>query len=136
MTFGFSILGARQAIARLDNLQGQATRAIVPGMQAGVQAGVGIVRGRSSGRPGPRAVTGDHRRQISGDVAVTSPTMVEGQIGSNDAQGLRLELGFSGPDALGRVYNQPPYPAFGPSEAEVEAAAYREISAAVGGALR
>ena len=131
-----NIIGVRQAIARIDSLHGQATRAVVPGMSAGVQAGVGIVRGRSSGRPGPRVVTGDHRRQISGDVEATGPGIVEGQIGSNDAQGRRLEYGFTGYDALGRFYDQPPFPAFGPSAPEVTAAVVREVSAAVGGALR
>lgn len=136
MSFGFNIAGQAQAIRRLDQLAGEASRAIVPGMQSAVQAGVGIVRGKSSGRPGPRAITGDHRRQISGDVAIVDATLVEGQIGSNDAQGLRLELGFTGTDSLGRYYDQPAYAAFGPSAPAVEAAAQREVAASVGGALR
>ncbi len=69
---------------------------------------------RSSGRPGPNVVTGDHRRGINRRV-FKHLLSSEGSVGSNDPQSRRLELGFTGQDSLGRNYDQPPFPAFGPA---------------------
>lgn len=74
------------------------------------------VRGRASGRPGPRVVTGDYRRSI--DFRMSSEVslgMHVAQVGTNNPQGRRLEMGFTGVDSLGRYYDQPPYPHFGPA---------------------
>jgi hypothetical protein len=68
----------------------------------------------ASGRPGPNAPTGDYRRSI-GRRTSSTPAGSEGQVGTNKPQGRRLEHGFSGADSLGRVYDQPPYPHFGPA---------------------
>lgn len=77
------------------------------------------IKGRASGRPGPRIVTGDYRRSFT-----TEPFRVLGGtgwvVGTNKVQGPRLEHGFSGTDSLGRNYNQPPYPHVTPAAAEVE----------------
>jgi len=76
------------------------------------------IRGHASGRPGPRAPTGDYRRswglQISRGPASTVAT-----VGTNAPQGRRLELGFVGADSLGRVYDQPPFPHAEPAMAEI-----------------
>lgn len=73
------------------------------------------VRGRASGRPGPRRVTGDYRRNISGHSGQLLPGVWQGVVGTNSPQSRRLELGFVGRDSLGRTYHQPPYPHFGPA---------------------
>lgn len=74
------------------------------------------VQAKASGRPGPNAPTGDYRRSINmhfveQDATVTATAIV----GTNAPQGRRLEFGFDGVDSLGRAYNQPPYPHFGPA---------------------
>ena len=77
------------------------------------------VKAHASGRPGPRTPTGDYRRSIVGEVERRSGFTV-GTVGTNRPQGRRLELGFVGIDALGRHYNQPPYPHFRPALSKIE----------------
>lgn len=77
------------------------------------------VKGRASGRPGPNAPTGDYRRTIDHRV-VDTINLVVGYVGTNAVQGRRLETGFTGTDSLGRYYDQPPYPHFGPATDETE----------------
>ena len=72
------------------------------------------VQRNASGRPGPEAPTGDYRRSITRQVSKTA-TSSTGMVGTNKPQGRRLEFGFTGTDSLGRSYNQPPYPHFGPA---------------------
>lgn len=69
----------------------------------------------ASGPPGPRAITGDYRSSWQ-----TSPPAITGDgfsatVGTNRPQARRLEHGFVGVDALGRHYNQPPYPHLQPA---------------------
>jgi hypothetical protein len=77
------------------------------------------VKGKASGRPGPNAPTGDYRRSI-GFEFVEAGELTTGIVGTNLPQGRRLELGFTGSDSLGRVYDQPAYPHFAPALAEQE----------------
>jgi hypothetical protein len=83
------------------------------------------VMANASGRPGPRAVTGDYRRSWVQEFkgGATSPTSI---VGTSAPQGRRLEFGFHGVDSLGRHYNQPPFPharpAFDATAPEFEAA--------------
>lgn len=74
-------------------------------------------KAHASGRPGPRAVTGDYRRSISTSVAA-SLRGVSGHFGTNKDQARRLENGFVGIDSIGRHYDQPAYPHFGPAYEE------------------
>jgi hypothetical protein len=67
-----------------------------------------------SGEIGPRAQTGDLRRSVTTETAIDGVT-VRSTTGSNEPQVLRLELGFVGVDAIGRHYDQPPYPAWRPA---------------------
>lgn len=77
------------------------------------------VKARASGRPGPRAQTGDYRRSI--DLEFGHDGMeVYAEVGTNKPQGRRLEHGFVGPDSLGRVFAQQPLPHFGPAFDEIE----------------
>lgn len=71
------------------------------------------VKAAASGRPGPRAVTGDYRRSINMEL-VRTPLGSGAVIGTSAPQGRRLEYGFVGTDSLGRHYNQPPFPHFAP----------------------
>lgn len=87
----------------------------------------------ASGRPGPEAPTGDYRRSISRKT-VKRATSSEGFVGTDKPQGRRLELGFFGEDAIGRHYEQPPYPHFGPALDEV-APGFEEAMAAIPGAV-
>lgn len=79
---------------------------------------VTAVKRNVSGRPGPRAITGDYRRswglEMSGNAAVSTAT-----VGTNRPQGPRLEGGFHGEDSLGRHYDQPPYAHAGPAVDEI-----------------
>ena len=76
------------------------------------------VKANASGRPGPRAPTGDYRRSIALSLGV-SRGGVEATVGTNRPQARRLEFGFKGTDAAGRSYNQPAYPHFGPAVDEL-----------------
>lgn len=66
----------------------------------------------------PNAITGTAKRSIT----VKGPTRRGGgwrsETGPTVVYGRRLELGFSGTDSLGRVYNQPPYPFLAPAMRE------------------
>lgn len=84
-----------------------------------------VIRARASGRPGPRAQTGDYRRSITWRYA-RLPGVVTSVVGTNAPQGRRLEFGFApgiapqnGVDVLGRRFEQPPRPHFGPAADEV-----------------
>lgn len=96
--------------------------------------GSSFVRGNASGRPGPRAPTGDYRRSIVGDWERRGD-VVSIQVGTNADQALRLEYGFRGVDVLGRRYDQPPYPHFLPAVGDIERLAMDEIADAIGRAL-
>lgn len=73
------------------------------------------VRAGASGRPGPRAQTGDYRRSIGLELLVVGED-VYAVVGTNAPQGRRLEYGFYNMrDSLGRLFHQPPYPHFGPA---------------------
>lgn len=93
------------------------------------------VRANASGRPGPRAQTGDYRRSISqtntidGDVPVAL-------VHTNRPQAMRLEYGFVDTDALGRRYNQAPLPHWGPAAEKIGTDLEREASNALARAMR
>jgi hypothetical protein len=74
--------------------------------------------GTQGARPGegPGVVTGRLRNSITvtekGPVGATG---YQATVAPTVKYARRLELGFSGSDSLGRVYNQPPYPFMGPA---------------------
>lgn len=72
------------------------------------------VRANASGRPGPRVQTGDYRRSISQTNRKVA-SVAEAHVFTNSPQALRLEYGFTGVDAIGRSYAQPPYPHWRPA---------------------
>lgn len=78
------------------------------------------VLARASGRPGPRAPTGDYRRSWTPPRVAVSITRIKGWTGTNAPQAWRLEKGFVGRDAIGRYYNQPPYEHAAPAVDDVQ----------------
>lgn len=73
----------------------------------------GNIKRHATGRPGPNMITGNFNRSIYRQV-LSAGTGHIAVVGSNAPQAWRLEMGFHGADSLGRVYDQPPYPSFGP----------------------
>lgn len=63
---------------------------------------------------GPNVRTGNYRNSIQITTGWEGALLV-GYVHTNAAQARRLEYGFRGTDALGRRYNQPPYPHWGPA---------------------
>lgn len=92
------------------------------------------IKARASGRPGPRARTGDYRRSWNTrNVGTILKPRVS--VGTNKPQGPRLEFGFTGVDALGRRYDQPPYAHAGPATDESEAAVLLVVTRAIRSAV-
>lgn len=77
------------------------------------------VRAFASGRPGPRVQTGDYRRSIAQSNGRQGAVPVA-WVFTNAPQGRRLEYGFNGVDAAGRMIRQPPYPHWRPALVGVE----------------
>lgn len=77
------------------------------------------VKAHASGRPGPRAVTGDYRRSINTEYGTWRGSKAA-IVGTAAKQGRRLELGYVGVDSLGRHYNQPPFEHFRPAGDEIQ----------------
>lgn len=70
----------------------------------------------SSGRPGPRVVTGEFIGGFKAQLLDGGYTVV---VWNDSPQSSRLEHGFVGVDSKGRHYSQPPYPFATPSLMEV-----------------
>jgi hypothetical protein len=92
------------------------------------------VRRRASlprtGPPGPRLQTGDYVGSMSVQTTL-GPGGPVATAGTNAPQARRLEFGFRGEDSLGRNYNQPPYPHWGPALDETTPAFIAAIAAVV-----
>ncbi len=113
VVYGADVLLAR--LTRLDRVPDQLDREAATTAQLLKTK----IQGRASGRPGPRAPTGDYRRSWFVERWETSDERGY-VVGTLKPQGPRLEYGFVGTDALGRVYDQAPLPHVGPSVAEVQ----------------
>ncbi|MEU5660077.1 HK97 gp10 family phage protein [Streptomyces sp. NPDC047737] len=94
------------------------------------ELGRGMIRANATGRPGPNVITGKYRSSWE-VVGRAIPYGAQCTIGTNAPQGRRLEFGFVGPDSLGRVYNQPPFPHVGPAVPRMEAVLQEQMRAAV-----
>lgn len=114
MTITGTIIGLAALQAALDGVADEATRRADQAMDQALIYGQALVKANASGRPGPNIITGDYVRSIEYRKQ-NHPTGVDGWIGTNRPQGRRLEFGFAGADVLGRVFNQPPRPHFGPA---------------------
>lgn len=134
VTFGATVVGAREVSLGLHAAAG-ATQARLRALVAHYSMVLSSrVKARASGRPGPNTVTGDYRRSISWAVTQQG-TAVVGAVGTNKPQGRRLEFGFHGVDAIGRYYDQPPYPHFGPAFDQTEPEFVRAVEDLAGNVL-
>lgn len=81
--------------------------------------------------PGPNVATGDYRRSWA---LKTTPGEVF--VFTNAPQGARLEYGFVGTDALGRNFNQPPYPHVRPAVEQVRPKLVQALRALIAGSMQ
>lgn len=72
--------------------------------------GAARIRGHASGRPGPNVITDDYRGSWQPTPVRRLPHGAMCTLGTDRPQGRRLEFGFVGIDAIGRHYDQPPFP--------------------------
>jgi hypothetical protein len=111
---------------------------IGPAILAGVThtgtLGRARIAGNASGRPGPNVITGRYRNSWR-SVPVPFPHGAFCTIGTDAPQGRRLEFGFVGPDSLGRVYNQPPFPHVQPAIGFIGATLHAQMRLAVAAVL-
>lgn len=82
-----------------------------------------LISGHAMGRPGPNRITGAYWG--SWEVRRNSPN--EYEVGTDEPQGFRLEMGFHGIDSLQRDYDQPPFPHVGPSVDLLEPIFFLEV---------
>lgn len=96
--------------------------------------GVARIKQNASGRPGPMVRNTEEPNYRDSWKAVTGgiPYGAECTIGTAKPQGKRLEFGFVGPDAIGRIYNQPPFPHVQPALGFIEDTLHDQMGAAVG----
>ena len=100
----------------VDGMAGASRATVVAVLAVVVRSGArleGRVKRNASGRPGPNAPTGDYRRSLRRRTE-RRKNSARTSVGSAHPASRRLELGFVGTDALGRVYDQPPFPHLGP----------------------
>lgn len=119
---------------RLDNAADRLGEVTERRMRRVGRQGVAKIRQNASGRPGPNVITGAYRASWRSETRGI-PYGAECTIGTSKPQGRRLELGFVGPDSLGRVYNQPPFPHVQPAIGFIGDALRTEMRAVVGEVL-
>ncbi|WP_329047164.1 HK97 gp10 family phage protein [Streptomyces sp. NBC_01422] len=124
-----------QLADRLDRAATQIGPAIQRAVRHTGELGRARIRGNASGRPGPNVITGAYRNSWETQT-MRLPYGALCTIGTNAPQGRRLEFGFVGPDSLGRVYNQPPFPHVGPAIDYIGATLLMEMRFAVAEVLR
>src|SRR3954447_17888484 len=79
---------------------------------------------------GPNIVTGTYVQSIELEETTVGGVTVA-TVYTDEARAQRLEYGFVGADSLGRHYQQPPFPHWGPASDEVEEAFFRQVEAIV-----
>lgn len=73
------------------------------------------VQQNASGRPGPRVETGAYRAEIEVVEEKHGGEVANVVVYTEHPEGPRLEFGFIGVDAMGRHYDQPPFPHWQPA---------------------
>jgi hypothetical protein len=116
---------------RLDDAADRTGDVVERRMQHVATLGIARIRQNASGRPGPNVITGRYRASWRSET-LAIPHGAECTLGTDAPQGRRLEFGFVGPDSLGRVYNQPPFPHVGPALGYIEDTLHEQMYAAVG----
>lgn len=111
--FNASVVGANKIAAEF------AVMGVTLGAkEAGIVAHYGAVyqtrvRGRMSGRPGLRAVTGDARRRVQLEIRRTQ-SGTQAEVFTDWVAARRHEFGWNGIDSIGRHIPTPPRPAWEP----------------------
>jgi hypothetical protein len=111
---------ALQVAAQLDGMTARKSVQVQGIVRMYAALGATYTKAYASGRPGPEVDTGDYRRSIESETTRVGVVVYIGRWGTNRPQARRLEFGFVGADRIGRIYNQPPYPHFGPARDRVE----------------
>ncbi|TQE33065.1 hypothetical protein [Streptomyces ipomoeae] len=93
-----------------------------------------LIQAGASGRPGPNIITGHYRASWQAQVHPHGHG-ARAIVGTFAPQARRLELGFYGSDALGRIYAQRPLPHVAPALTLRQAGFAERIAAAVEQAL-
>ncbi|MFD3336054.1 HK97 gp10 family phage protein [Streptomyces sp. NPDC058700] len=119
---------------RLDAAADALPDAIERAVAHTAMVGIGRIRANASGRPGPNVITGRYRSSWAAD-GRRIPYGAECTIGTREPRGRRLEFGFYGPDSLGRVYAQPPFPHVGPAIPFIEQTLKTQMGQAIQEAL-
>lgn len=117
--------------SRLDGAADQIGDVTERRMRHVATVGVARIRQNASGRPGPNVITGRYRASWRSETRGI-PNGAECTIGTDAPQGRRLEFGFVGPDSLGRVYNQPPFPHVQPALGFIEDTLHEQMRAVAG----
>ena len=130
------VAGARELVAALT--EGAATvQALVPVVVEKCAADlVALVQQNASHRPGPNAPTGDYRGSWSPPLPVAAGLGIASwSVGTDRPQAMRLEYGFVGTDAIGRTFDQQPYPHMGPAVDVIEPVFHAAMDAVAAKAL-
>jgi len=112
----FQILGLSEfgaALARVSAGVDAGSKRAIERIAAEVEK---TAKENASGAPGPGVVTGTARRGVRHDPVRRSGLLGwQTEVGPTVIYSRRLDLGFNGTDALGRVYSQAPRPWFTPA---------------------
>ncbi|MFG2276670.1 hypothetical protein ACGFNY_43800 [Streptomyces chartreusis] len=115
---------------RLDGAADRIGEVTVRRMRHVGTVGVARIKANASGRPGPNVITGRYRASWRAETRGI-PYGAQCTLGTGEPQGRRLEFGFVGPDSLGRVYNQPPFPHVQPALGLIETTLHQQMRAVV-----
>lgn len=126
-----SVRGGAEFRAAVERMIVAAEQAATSAVMQGAHKIEAAAKQHSSGRPGPYVggsnpaypkapPGGAHRRSIHVEGPTVSGSKVSAQVGPSMIYSRRLELGYSGTDAKGRIYKQPPYPSLQPGLDDAE----------------
>lgn len=101
-----NILGLPELRAKLEGMNAAIAG---PAVAAGLMAGAKVLE--TAAKQNAPVVTGNLRRSIHSEQLGA----LEAAVGTDVVYARRVEYGFNGPDALGRVYHQPPRPYMRPA---------------------
>lgn len=128
---GITVTGASEVAAGFQTAAAALPEALGEALEGYGDTLAESVRAHASGRPGPEVQTGEYVASI-GVQTSGGGTSRSVEVGTDEPQGFRLELGYHGTDSLGRQYDQPPYPHFGPAVDETEGALDAALDAVLG----
>jgi hypothetical protein len=105
------------------------------GIASGVAGRKVALAFQAEGMANTKAVSGSNRRSWQTVVASEGPTVFSAAVGPTMVYSRRIELGFKGPDSLGRVYNQVGKPYVKPAYESVRPRALPLVVAEITGAI-